>query len=80
MNCEQCVKECKAEGGKCLPLTGEQWARYGPGMLGYVAQHRRTGHSMHLTGGFYHCLNTGHPQVEAQGADAMRAAGMEPLL
>ena len=82
MTCEQCVKECKEEGGKCNPLTGEDWAGYEQWMIDDVATHKRTAHVMHLTGGFYRCLNlnAGHPPVEANPADAMRAAGMERLI
>ena len=41
-------------------------------------EHKRTAHAMALNGGMYRC-GKGH-RVEAHPADAMRAAGQEPML
>ena len=79
MNCEQCVKECKAEGGKCNPLTGEEWSWYEPWMIEDVAHHKHAAHAMVLFSSGFHRCEKGH-KVEAHPADAMRAAGMEPML
>ena len=82
MNCEQCVKECKEQGGLCNPPTTEEMASGETMLWELSAEHRQISHVMHLTGGFYRCLNlnAGHPPVEANPADAMRAAGQARLI
>ena len=80
MKCKTCVADCKAEGGLCIPPQGEEklapeimeaWAEVGP-------DHARRWHNMDLVGGFWECAK-GH-RVEAHPVDAMRAAGITPLL
>ena len=78
MKCQECVQACKEEGGMCAPLTSEERSWYEPWMFRMDSEHKRTAHAMALTGGIYHC-DRGH-RVEAHPADAMRAAGMEPML
>ena len=51
---------------------------YEPWMYEQDTEHKRTAHAMVLTGGIYRC-DKGH-RVEAHPADAMRAAGQEPML
>ena len=84
MKCPQCVKECKASGGFCNPPTFEE--RQGAKDDGYDADeafdlHKQVEHVMELNIGIWKCpQGQGHPSVEANPVDAMRAAGMEPML
>ena len=78
MNCEQCVKECRAEGLMCAPRDPDHIHYYEQWMYDAEAEHKRTAHAMVLTGGMYQC-GKGH-RAEAHPADAMRAAGQEPML
>ena len=80
MKCETCVAKCKSEGGLCVPPQGEEtmapeimeaWAKMGP-------DHELRFHYMQISEGFWYCQK-GH-RVEAHPVDAMRAAGVEPLL
>ena len=82
MNCEQCVKECKEQGGVCAPPN--EMDRFVARDMGFDADeaytlHQQIGHVMPLEGGFYRCGH-GHTAVEANPADAMRAAGQARLI
>lgn len=81
INCRECVKECKEQGGMCWPPTFEECL--GAQDDGYDANeafdlHKLVAHVMTIVGGHHRC-EKGH-RVEAHPADAMRAAGMEPML
>ena len=76
MKCKECVQECKDAGGFCNPVSSEE-----DQMLAEVITSHRLGvHVMPVIGGSYRCPKGLHPLVEAHGADAMRAAGMEPII
>ena len=82
MKCPQCVKECKERGGLCQPPTFE--SREAAKDMGIdddkaYALHKQVEHVMELNIGIWKCPQ-GHPSVEANPVDAMRAAGMEPML
>ena len=95
MRCPECVKECKAEGGICEG-GGVFVCPCGNCGCGYKAaedchcdepcwinpdieQHVAAKHTMALVGGHYRC-DKGHDPIEANPVDAMRAAGLEPML
>ena len=78
MKCEPCVKECKEQGQLCSPKDPDHASYYEQWMYEQDDEHRRVAHAMVLTGGMYRC-DKGH-KVEANPADAMRAAGQQPML
>ena len=80
MNCQECVKECVED---CL--TEERFLHKAvPGFKREqqekLEEHRATAHVSPLTDGFYRYPLGIHAPVEAHPADAMRAAGQEPML
>ena len=81
MNCPGCVAACKAEGGICNPLTAADLLDPELGRIAAEAQAgHRLAHLMPLGGGFHRCPVGEHGLIEAHPADAMRAAGMKPML
>ena len=81
MKCAECVNECKAEGGLCAPMDYQsfQVMKETGIRMSFVAKHRTRRHSRIMDGGFWRCAH-GHDPVEANPADAMRAAGVKPML
>ena len=81
MKCAECVNECKAEGGLCAPMDFESiQAMKEVGIpVRTVGKHRTRKHSRVLVGGFWRCAH-GHDPVEARPDEAMRAAGVKPML
>ena len=81
MRCRECVKECKERGDLCAPPDPE--SLFDPTIRDLEntvgRDHRESAHLMRLVDGSYHC-GKGHLSVEAPPVDAMRAAGMEPML
>ena len=83
MNCQKCVGECEKQGGLCGIIgRDEREGLHDMGMKdsdidAHVKEHRAS-HTMAIQGHAWVCLK-GH-RVEAAPADAMRAAGMEPML
>ena len=80
MNCQACVQECKEQGYLCAPRDPDHGHYYEEWMYDAEAEHKRTAHVAPLVDGFYRCPVGIHEPVEAHPADAMRAAGQEPLL
>ena len=80
MNCQECVKECKAAGGMCNPPDAEERLWYEQWQYDAVAEHKRAAHVMELARYDYRCPAGQHEPVEAHPAEIMRAAGMELLL
>ena len=78
MKCEPCVKECKDRVGCAHRKTQTMRPTTNSGCMSRMTNTGATAHVMVLTGGMYRC-NKGH-KVEAHPADAMRAAGQEPML
>ena len=77
MKCDACATECQTDGGLCSPRTADdQW--WEPWMVKAWNEHQREAHPMTLSDGFHRC-EKGH-RVEASPVDAMRAAGIPPLL
>ena len=62
MKCEECVMECKEQGGLCNVQSANP-------------VHKYESHVMYLTGGYYRCLNLKavHPPVEANLDEERRA-------
>ena len=79
MKCKKCVEECQGEGGLCSPPPEDHADYYQQWMYDQDAEHQNIAHRMILIDGFYRCLE-GHRRVEAPPAEAMRAAGIPPLL
>ena len=80
MKCPKCIEECKEQGQDCAPLDGDEVQWYEQWMWDVMEEHRLTQHVMTLIGGFYRCPTSKHESVEAKPAEAMRAAGMRPML
>ena len=84
MNCQKCVAECEKQGGLCGIIDRETFeglknAGWKDNEIGgRVKTHRELEHTMAIRGHAWVCPK-GH-KVEAAPADAMRAAGMEPML
>ena len=80
MNCEQCVKDCRDDGQTCAPRDPDHVHWYEQWMYDVEDEHVLTAHVSTLIGGFYRCPAGKHDPVEAKPAEAMRAAGMRPML
>ena len=80
MNCEACRDCCVADGGLCNPMTAEErQAHPSEVAAGLEAQAEHDmAHAMWLEGAMWRC-DRGH-KVEAAPDEAMRAAGVEPML
>ena len=78
--CKTCIRECREDGGACLPATQEEllgWQQDGIDYKALVKDHRQDAHPATLRDAVIHCPR-GH-RSEANPVEAMRAAGVPEL-